>query len=212
MSDIVFANKYRPKKLADVIGQDVVTTILTNSFKQKKLHHAYLLEGFYGSGKTSVSRIMAAMSNCEKGPTLEPCGECQNCQEIFSGKSMDVKEIDAASNRGIDDIRNIKKDIAYYPMSCKTKYVIIDECMAGRSRVDTYVGQIPIGLIVNNKLTVKVKSFNHNTGKVEYKPISKRFKNSGKKCFKVQSEGSGAVFCSEGHLFSTPLGYKPLEK
>ncbi len=127
MNDVPFSVKYRPKKLADLIGQDVVTKILTNSFLQKRLHHAYLFEGTFGVGKTSCSRVLAAMENCEQGRTLEPCGTCSNCQEIFTGKSLDVREIDAASNRGIDDIRDLQNDIAYCPISCRVKYVILDE-------------------------------------------------------------------------------------
>ena len=102
-------NKYRPKKFTDMIGQEVVTKTLTNAFNSGNLHHAYIFEGQWGSGKTTAARILAAMENCEKGASLTPCGECNNCKEIFSGKSLDVKEIDAASNRGVDDIRDLKK-------------------------------------------------------------------------------------------------------
>ncbi|MCD6436205.1 MAG: DNA polymerase III subunit gamma/tau [Clostridiales bacterium] len=119
--------KYRPKKLSDVIGQPVVVQAFTNAFKCNNLHHAYILQGNYGCGKTTVARILAAMENCEKGKTLEPCGECKNCKEIFSGKSYEVKEMDAASNRGVDDIRAIHKDLYTCPIKCKIKYIIIDE-------------------------------------------------------------------------------------
>jgi DNA polymerase-3 subunit gamma/tau len=125
---IPLANKYRPLKLSDVIGQDVTSTILLNSFNAKRWHHAYIMSGNPGSGKTSCARIMAAMENCEKAPTAEPCGKCKNCLDIFYGKSNDVKEIDAASNRGIEDIRELQRDAGYAPMSCKIKYYIIDEC------------------------------------------------------------------------------------
>ena len=127
MSDVAFSTKYRPHKLADVVGQDVVVRILTNSFNQKQFHHAYILEGYVGSGKTTVARIMAAMENCDKGPTLEPCGECKNCKSIFVGKSLDVKEIDAASNRSIDDIRDLQEQIRFHPLECRVKYVVLDE-------------------------------------------------------------------------------------
>lgn len=127
MSNIPFSIKYRPKKLDDVIGQDVVVQILRNSFTSKNMHHAYILEGQFGCGKTTIARIMAAMENCENSPTLEPCGKCQNCKEIFDGNSIDVREIDAASNRGIDDIRELQKEIHFAPINCNIKYVIIDE-------------------------------------------------------------------------------------
>ena len=126
-TSIPLALKYRPKKLADVVGQDIIVRILTNSFKSKNWHHAYILEGLRGSGKTTTSRIMAAMENCEKGPTLEPCGKCRSCQEIFSGKSQDIKEIDAASKRSIEDVRAMQEDILTCPIYNKIKYVIIDE-------------------------------------------------------------------------------------
>lgn len=117
--------KYRPRTLSEIVAQEVVVRILKNSFKN--WHHLYILEGNLGSGKTSLARIMAASENCEKGPTLEPCGTCKNCTEIFSGKSLDVKEIDAATNNGIDDMRAIKEELRYAPVSCRVKYYILDE-------------------------------------------------------------------------------------
>ncbi len=119
--------KYRPKKLADVIGQDAVVRILNNSFKQNNWHHAYILEGNFGCGKTSVARIMAAMENCEEGRTSTPCGVCARCKEIFKGKSIDVREIDAASNRSIENIRALQEEIHLHPLHCRSKFVIIDE-------------------------------------------------------------------------------------
>jgi len=127
-NSVALYTKYRPKKLSDMIGQDVVVRILTNSFKANKFHHAYIMAGKFGCGKTSAARIIAAMMNCKKGPTLEPCGVCENCQGIFDGSSLDVKEIDAASNRGIDDIRDLKKDAYFAPVSSQKKIVVIDEC------------------------------------------------------------------------------------
>lgn len=120
------AVKYRPKKLDDVIGQPVVVKAFKNAFKSKTLHHAYILAGKYGCGKTTVARIIAAMENCEKGGK-DPCGECDNCRAILSGKSIEVIELDAASHGGVDDIRAIHKELYQMPIYCKTKYVIIDE-------------------------------------------------------------------------------------
>ena len=119
--------KYRPKKLSEVIGQPVVVRAFQNAFKYKTLHHAYILAGKFGCGKTTVARIVAAMENCEKGPTQEPCGVCKNCIEIFAGSSFDVREMDAASNRGVDDIRQLKREIYQSPLECRTKYILIDE-------------------------------------------------------------------------------------
>lgn len=126
MKDIL-ALKYRPKKLDDLIGQEVVATSLKNAFKRKNLHHAYLLEGLIGSGKTTTARILAAMENCSNLQGIDPCGECNNCKSIFSGKSMDIKELDAASNRSVDDIRGIKADINRAGIQCNVRYIIIDE-------------------------------------------------------------------------------------
>jgi DNA polymerase III subunit gamma/tau len=127
MSDIPYSVKYRPKNFDDVIGQDVVVQVLANAFKNKSLHHAYVLGGKYGCGKTSCARILAAMENNDDGPTLNPNPESKNCKEIFAGTSIDVKEVDAASHRGIEDIRQISKDIRFSPTECRVKYVIIDE-------------------------------------------------------------------------------------
>lgn len=129
------ANKYRPKSLDDLIGQEVVVKTLKNSFND--WHHAYILEGKFGSGKTTVGRIMAAMDNCleDDKPTLTPCGECDNCKAIFAGKSQDVKELDAASNRGIDDIREIRRESHFAPINSRMKYFLIDEshCLSGQA-------------------------------------------------------------------------------
>ncbi len=124
----ILANKYRPKSLEDVIGQDVVVKILTNSFNKNSLHHCYLFHGIFGGGKTTVARILAAMENCKDlQDKINPCGVCDNCKSILSGKSSDVKEFDAASNRSIDDIREMKEKMWEYPLICKKKYYILDE-------------------------------------------------------------------------------------
>jgi len=126
-TSIPLAIKYRPKTLDAIVGQDVAVRILQNSFDRKNWHHAYILEGKFGSGKTSVARIMAAMENCENAPTQEPCGTCPRCKEIFEGKSIDVKEIDVASKRSIDDVRALQEDITSCPIFCHMKYIIADE-------------------------------------------------------------------------------------
>lgn len=126
--EIPLSVKYRPKNLEEIIGQPIVVKGFTNAFKSKTLHHAYILQGQFGCGKTTVARIVAAMENCEKGPAMKPCQTCKNCREIFSGNSIDVKEIDAASNGGVESVRNLKKELSECPINCRTKYVIIDEC------------------------------------------------------------------------------------
>ena len=122
------SNKYRPKTLKDVIGQEVPVTILKNSFLKNSLHPCYLFHGVSGGGKTSLARIIAAMDNCKNLiDGVDPCGSCDICRSIFSGKSSDVKEFDAASNRSVDDIRNMKERIWEHPLICKRKYFILDE-------------------------------------------------------------------------------------
>lgn len=123
----VFARKYRPLTLENVVGQEVTKTIIKNSFESDKLHQAYLFCGQMGTGKTSLARILAASENCLNGKSLKPCGKCKNCRSIFSGTSIDVKEMDAASNRGIDEIRALKNEILHSPINAKIKYIIIDE-------------------------------------------------------------------------------------
>lgn len=126
---VVFARKYRPKQLSQIVGQSTVVQTLTNAIKKANLHHAYLFVGQFGSGKTTVARILAAMENCEVSPGLHPCGTCPACEQIFEGKHTDVKEIDAASEAGsVDQIRELKKEALYNPVDgAKTKYFIIDE-------------------------------------------------------------------------------------
>jgi|19_taG_2_1085344.scaffolds.fasta_scaffold00723_12 DNA polymerase-3 subunit gamma/tau len=124
----VLATKYRPKRLKHVVGQEVTKRIIENAFNAKNLHKAYLFCGQMGTGKTSLARILAASENClEKGRTLDPCGACKNCRAIFAGNSVDIKEMDAASNRGIDDIRALKNEILHAPIGANVKYIIIDE-------------------------------------------------------------------------------------
>lgn len=120
------ALKYRPKKLSEVIGQPRAVRAFTNAFKSNTLHHAYILAGQFGCGKTTVARIVAATENCKRGGK-DPCGECANCVAIFQGKSLEVREMDAGSSGGVDDIRELHKSLYQYPVECKTKYVIIDE-------------------------------------------------------------------------------------
>jgi len=124
----VIARKYRPQTFADVIGQTAIVTTLKNALKFQKLAHAYLFCGCRGTGKTTLARVFSKALNCQRlTENFEPCNECQSCLEISQGRSLDVIEIDGASHRGIDDIRQINDTIGYSPSSGKYKIYIIDE-------------------------------------------------------------------------------------
>ncbi|AXE32429.1 DNA polymerase III subunit gamma/tau [Chromobacterium phragmitis] len=127
MSYQVLARKWRPKRFADLVGQEHVVRALSNALKEQRLHHAYLLTGTRGVGKTTIARILAKSLNCETGTTAEPCGECQACRQIDSGRFVDLLEIDAASNTGIDNIREVLENAQYAPTMGRFKVYIIDE-------------------------------------------------------------------------------------
>lgn len=123
----VIARKWRPQTFREVVGQRHVTQTLENAITQKRLAHAYIFCGTRGVGKTTTARILAKCLNCVKGPTATPCNECEACREITAGSSLDVLEIDAASNRGIDQIRELREMVRYAPASGRYKVIILDE-------------------------------------------------------------------------------------
>jgi DNA polymerase III subunit gamma/tau len=127
MSYQVIARKWRPQTFSDLVGQSHVTSTLANAIKNDRVAHAYIFSGARGVGKTTAARILAKAMNCAKGPTAEPCGECDSCREIAAGTSLDVIEIDAASNRGIDQIRELREMVRYAPAASRSKVVILDE-------------------------------------------------------------------------------------
>jgi DNA polymerase-3 subunit gamma/tau len=123
----VFARKYRPQTFDDLVGQTHVSRTLKNAVAQNRLAHAYLFVGPRGVGKTSTARILAKSLNCIKGPTITPCGECDNCQEIAAGNSLDVIEIDGASNNSVEDVRQLRENVRYAPAKGRYKIYLIDE-------------------------------------------------------------------------------------
>ncbi|MGQ9602657.1 MAG: DNA polymerase III subunit gamma/tau [bacterium] len=124
---LVIARKWRPQLFEEVVGQEHVTRTLINAIKSNRVAHAYLLTGPRGVGKTTIARILAKALNCVKGPTTTPCNSCSFCNEITQGTSLDVIEIDGASNRGVDEIRSLRENIRYAPVGGKKKVYIIDE-------------------------------------------------------------------------------------
>ena len=127
MSYQVIARKWRPQTFVDVVGQQHVTRTLSNAIQSGRVAHAYIFSGARGVGKTTTARILAKALNCAKGPAAEPCNECDSCREIGLGNSLDVIEIDAASNRGIDQIRELREMVRYAPAGGRYKVVILDE-------------------------------------------------------------------------------------
>jgi len=123
----VIARKYRPQTFSEIVGQQHVTKTLANAINSNRVAHAYIFSGVRGVGKTTSARILAKALNCVKGPTAEPDGTCDSCREISAGTSLDVLEIDAASNRGIDQIRELREMVRYAPASSRYKVVILDE-------------------------------------------------------------------------------------
>jgi DNA polymerase III subunit gamma/tau len=119
--------RHRPRTFADVVGQEHVVRTLSNAIEHGKVHHAYLFVGSRGTGKTSMAKILAACLNCVKGPTNQPCGVCESCVSIANATSMDVIEMDAASNNSVDDIRDLRESVAYAPLSGGSKVYILDE-------------------------------------------------------------------------------------
>ena len=127
MSYMVIARRWRPQQFDDIIAQEHVSKTLSNTIANNRIAHSYIFTGPRGIGKTSTARILAKALNCEKGPTPTPCNECASCKAITEGNSLDVLEIDGASNRGIDEIRNLRENIRFTPSMGQYRIYIIDE-------------------------------------------------------------------------------------
>jgi hypothetical protein len=124
---VVLARKYRPQRFADLVGQEHVTRTLANAIAHNRVHHAYLFCGARGLGKTTAARLLAKCLVCVKGPTIDPCNVCNECVAVTEGRSVDVIEIDGASNNRVEDVRNLRDQVRYLPQTARRKIYIIDE-------------------------------------------------------------------------------------
>ena len=127
MAYIALYRKWQPHTFRDLVGQDHISRTLSQAITSGRIGHAYLFSGPRGTGKTSTAKILAMALNCKEGPTPDPCGKCESCQRIMDGSAMDVFEIDAASNRGIDEIRGLRETVKFAPAEGRYKVYIIDE-------------------------------------------------------------------------------------
>src|SRR5690606_11167788 len=127
MSYLVLARKWRPKRFAELVGQEHVVRALSNALDSGRVHHAYLFTGTRGVGKTTIARIFAKSLNCERGTGADPCGECETCLAIDAGRYIDLLEIDAASNTGVDNVRELIENAQYMPSRGRYKVYLIDE-------------------------------------------------------------------------------------
>lgn len=204
-------DKYRPKTLAEVYGQQNIKQILSGMFDSKRIAPTYLITGPHSTGKTTLSRIIARHVNCQKGPKVA-CGECSSCKAMDKGTHPDVIELDAASNRGIDQIRELIQRSSLAPMVGKKKVFIVDECYPGNTLVlIDYETAVPIKQVVNNpEQFPKVLAYDLEKKKIVQKEIINRYSRpySGKMIrLKV---GGGDILCTERQeIYVVGKGYTP---
>ncbi len=200
--------KWRSQTFSDLIGQEAVVRTLLNAVRERRLAHAYLFCGPRGTGKTSVARLLAKAINCQNPQDGEPCNNCLSCQEITSGRSPDVIEIDAASNTGVDNIRDIRENVNMLGVGGHYKVYVVDECFSYGELVTLADGsQQPIGKLVESQWQGEVLSYNTHTGAIEPKPIVRHMKKPATvPTVKVTFDNNRSIVCTINHKFYTPQG------
>ncbi|CAD5919733.1 DNA polymerase III subunit gamma/tau [Planktothrix tepida] len=199
-------HKYRPQTFAHLVGQEAIATTLTNAIESQRIAPAYLFTGPRGTGKTSSARILAKSLNClaTGKPTATPCGVCDVCKGITNGSTLDVIEIDAASNTGVDNIRELIERSQFAPVQCRYKVYVIDECLTGDSLVQTRDGLIRID---QPQLKGKeVLSYNEDQEIWEYKKVL-RWLDQGERSTLIIKTNNCEIRCTDNHLLRTETGW-----